>query len=179
MQGEDYLGNGSTTAAADGSFCIDVKRGSTNTITVWGGDSSGFYSYVQTGIQVEDQPTDCSLGGCTDIGEHVLTTVEYTCVSMTISGFPQWYWMECPEGCISSEVVDENGVTIAWVSGTTQTPASDPADFCFTVPQAAKFRIQQDLCSAGGEHEFDLQNTDASCEEGSCQDLGAFSFCQP
>jgi hypothetical protein len=179
MQGEDYLGNGSTTTALDGSFCIDVKRGSLNTITVWGGDGNGFYSYVQTGIQVADQPADCSLGGCTDIGEHVLSTVEYTCVSMTVSGFPQWYWPECPQGCLSGEVVDENGVTIAWVNGTTQTPGSDPATFCFTIPKAAKFRIQQDLCSAGGQTEFDLQNLDASCDEDNCQDLGSFNFCHP
>jgi hypothetical protein len=176
--GEDYLGGGNGRTIADGSFCVNVKRNSSNSLSIWGAVPNGWYTWSQTGVLVPDESTDCTLGGCLDLGELTLTTTSFTCVSASFSDFPEWFWQECPQGCFSGEVLDENGALIAWVEGSTDNPGGSTADVCFTIPEGTTFRIGSPWCTANGETEFPLTNVAASCESAGCQDLGDFVSCQ-
>lgn len=178
VQGEDYLGGSYATTDNDGSYCVNVKRGSTNTLSIWGGDKNGYYSWSDNGIQVADTPTDCTLGNCLDLGEQTMTALPITCIRATLSGFPSWFWIECQNGgCISGRVLDKNGAEIAWVDGEVADPGASSTEVCFTVPTGSTFEINM-FCDSQGQNQFTMTNPNASCAEGACQDIGQLEFCQ-
>lgn len=76
--GLDYGGSSYTTTAADGTFCIDVKRGGEVQIQMYlpGGD------FVVDSLKVTapDTPAQCVSGGCTELSEP-LTPDLGACVS--------------------------------------------------------------------------------------------------
>ena len=68
VTGVDYLTNLSATTGSDGSFCVTVKRGSTNRLTAFGTDGSAYFEWDTPAAVAGSEATTCDLGGCTDVG---------------------------------------------------------------------------------------------------------------
>jgi hypothetical protein len=68
VAGVDYLTNLSTTTGADGSFCLSVKRGSTNRLTSFGINAGSYFEWTVENVLAPSVATTCDMGSCTDIG---------------------------------------------------------------------------------------------------------------
>ncbi|MFM7203875.1 MAG: MopE-related protein, partial [Myxococcota bacterium] len=66
--GEDYTGGSTSTTDQNGLFCVDVKRGSLNTLQLYGGTPAQLYELKTSNLQVEDVATQCTLGECLELG---------------------------------------------------------------------------------------------------------------
>ena len=72
--GVDYLGVNDTTAAADGSFCLEVKVDSlSHLVGFWVDPVTGDVFTKEGDVTVEATPHECATGGCEDVGEQTMT----------------------------------------------------------------------------------------------------------
>jgi hypothetical protein len=68
VTGVDYLTNLNTTTDAEGSFCLSVKRGSTNRLSSFGVNAGSYFEWTVENILAPAEATTCELGSCTDVG---------------------------------------------------------------------------------------------------------------
>lgn len=92
VNGIDYLTNLSSVTEESGDFCITVKRASTNNLSAFAGDSSGFYLWSTTQVAGSDA-TECSLGGCVDLGDVSMSTIFSNCEDPTVGDTDHVYVM--------------------------------------------------------------------------------------
>lgn len=88
--GLDYGGSSYTTTAADGTFCIDVKRGAEVQIQLYLPGGSVVMDAVE--VTAPDTPAQCVSGGCTELSEALTPDLG---------------------ACVSGVVKDESGVPLA------------------------------------------------------------------
>ena len=72
--GVDYLGVNDTTAAADGSFCLEVKVDSlSHLVGFWVDPVTGDVFTKEGDVTTDATPHECATGGCEDVGEQTMT----------------------------------------------------------------------------------------------------------
>ena len=71
--GMDYNGTSTATAAADGTFCVAVRRASKVRVTVIHPDGGGATKEVESGDDLSPVPPVCSDPKCKDIGTFAVT----------------------------------------------------------------------------------------------------------
>jgi hypothetical protein len=119
--GLTYLGTTITTSEGDGTFCIDVKRGSRISLEVT--TNFGTVPLATREVTVPDTPASCESGGCTAIGDIQLQL----------------------DQCVQGLVTDQNGIPIpgarVYVSpGQSVTTGAD-GEYCAGAPPDSKVSV--------------------------------------
>lgn len=142
--GVDYNGTSVVRSAGDGTFCVEVKRGSSIRLEVRLNGSAT--PVVTRDVIVSDTPADCTTGTCTEVGD----------VSVSL------------DSCVSGTVLNDDGtpaagVTVFVVPGGTTTTGGD-GSYC-----AAAAGGQEVFVFAQGRPSVAVQTpVSASCGSSSC-----------
>lgn len=147
--GLDYGGSSFTTTAADGTFCIDVKRNSSVQIQLY--LPGGNIVMDAQDVTAPDLPAQCLTGGCTALGEPLTPNLG---------------------ACVSGVVKDELGVPIA--NATVRSSLGMTADtdgtgqFCMNVTPDARATF-----FVLGRPPITVTTPSAAgtCEEGGCLEI--------
>jgi hypothetical protein len=78
LRGTDYLGGGDGWTDQAGTFCVDVKRDSTNRLSAYAAADGGI-QWTATATTAGEQATSCATGGCQDLGELTARPLKTTC----------------------------------------------------------------------------------------------------